>query len=77
MVVSGEAVGVPGEGKTLTVPDARTAAGLGFGSPLRAAPAALQAAAASATTMVIPAILRGRCIRSVLPYLPGKKLIIR
>ena len=64
IVVFGDAVGVPGDGKTLTVPEARTAAGRGLGSPLRAAPAALHAAAPSAMTTVIPASFRARCIGS-------------
>ena len=47
MVVFADAVGVPGDGNTLTDPEARTAAGRGFGSPR--APAAAQPAVAEAT----------------------------
>jgi hypothetical protein len=57
IVVFGDAVGVPGDGNTLTTPEARTAAGRGVGSP-RVAPAAVQPAAGSATTTATAATCR-------------------
>lgn len=64
MVVFGEAVGVPGEGNTLTEPDARTAAGRGLGR-LRVAPAAPHPAVPSATTSARDEYHRVRCILKV------------